>query len=331
MGPQDDSSSASSEFFSPISLAFFTRKCEKKGETLEERGFPSLHNSSWIGARLSPIGSFSSEEDEERQESNKENRNNFANEQTRLLVGSITTTAATMNTTVNHRSHNIHSVPLTRNQGSHGGNSQFAESTKTAVSTKLHPLWNSPPSNNDTANANNRNGPRGRAAGLAATVRQRFRPYCTSGMFLSLFSGLHLCAMGAYDFWGWYYRQQDRETAWMLPFGIPPQSTLLAFGAVSPNNDYYYYGSSTAPFYVYYFYRYMGIVTSMVVCTSVAEWLLVASAWRLLHISSRIQKQYPTWHEFGAMFLASALTGQLWMFAFDSTNNLVVGTVAMGT
>ena len=155
-------------------------------------------------------------------------------------------------------------------------------------------------------------------------------------MFLSVGSGVHLLAMGFYDIWGWYY-QQERETLWTMPWGIPPRATLLRFGAVAPKNDSYYYGihSPTGdPYFAYYLYRYMGVVTSLVVCTSVAEWVLVAGAWRLLHISSRIRKKHhppPTnWHEFGAMFVASAGVGQLWMFAFDATDYLVTGSVALG-
>jgi len=363
--PHDDSSTASSDFFSPISISFFNKQRQKASSASSAERLPPLHDSSWIGARLSPIGSFDREthseddddDDEERQDANKENRRNKSAAALHLLrVGGSNnegvsarstndTTSSTLSTAhfvllANEQTsllgNRSNSIPLTRNQGSNGSNSQF-NSNLTTISanhhSKIHPLWNSPPSNNTMAN-NHSNEPRGRdAAALAARVRHRLRPYCTLGMFLSVLSGLHLFAMGGYDLWGWYYHGQERETAWMLPWGIPPQSTLLRFGVLAPNN--YYYGStstaSSQPFYVYYFYRYLGVVTSLVVCTSVAEWLLVAAAWRLLHISSHIRKKYPSWHEFGAMFMASAWTGQLWMFAFDSTNNLVIGTVAMGT
>lgn len=362
MGPHDDSSTASSDFFSPISLSFFNKQQRQKGASSSSaERLPPLHDSSWIGARLSPIGSFDREtqhsgdddddnDDEERQDANKENRRkdklaaalHLRGGSSEGIVSSKSANTSTLPTThfvlANEQtsllgSHRSGSIPFTRNQGSSSSNnSQFNSRNKTISAnrtSKIHPLWNSPPSSNNIAN----NEPRGRVAAMAARARQRLRPYGTMGMFLSVLSGLHLFAMGGYDLWGWYQQQQVRETAWMLPWGIPPQSTLLRFGALAPNS-YSSSGSSSAasqPFYVYYFYRYLGVVTSLGVCTSVAEWFLVAAAWRLLHISSRVRKTRPSWHEFGAMFLASAWTGQLWMFAFDSTNDLVVGTVAMGT
>jgi len=245
-------------------------------------------------------------------------------------------------------------------------------------SSKIHPLWNSPPEKRTSSMAQ-------RSWGCC---KQWVHPYCSFGVFLSVFSGLHLASMGIYDLWGWYQESkeaaaaaanQEQDTAsasvdhaWSLPWLIPSQSTLIQFGALAPNNNNqhqnYHYGDEGA---LYYYYRnYIGILSSLVVSTSATEWLLVAGAWRLLHISSRrYHRQFarqqqrrrssndaassPTttfgsssntatittitsltflpWHEFGGMFIASALTGQLWMYAFDGTENLVTGTAAFGT
>ena len=141
----------------------------------------------------------------------------MANEETRLL---------------GNRTTNI--VTLTRSQGSNNSTNQYNNGSKTTLSnnSKIHPLWNSPPTNT------NIDAPIGSAVALTSSLRQRLIQCCTIGMFLSLISGGHLLAMGIYDFWGWYHNAQ-RETVWTLPWGIPPRATLLRFGALAPNNDYF--------------------------------------------------------------------------------------------
>jgi len=59
----DSSSTASSAFFSPISISFFNQRTKQQHLTpaASAERLPPLHDSSWIGARLSPIGSFDRE------------------------------------------------------------------------------------------------------------------------------------------------------------------------------------------------------------------------------------------------------------------------------
>lgn len=65
----DKSSDASSDFFSPISLSFFGGRVSQQASSLSKtttpEPLPPLHDSSWIGARLSPIHSFDREEENE--------------------------------------------------------------------------------------------------------------------------------------------------------------------------------------------------------------------------------------------------------------------------
>jgi hypothetical protein len=309
-----DDSSGSSDFFSPISISFFQRHQAggSSGTSSAER-LPPLHDSSWIGARLSPIRSFDketggSDDDEDDDERHKALHDTLeaapfvnANERTSLLVRN-------------------HSDQQPEQRGMNNNLS------------KIHPLWRSPPQEKDGDKTT-----WGRGA-TAAAVGNIF----TLGNLLCTTSGLNLFAMGIYDFYEWYrlYRTNSGDNtissshAWSLPWLIPPRDTLVLFGALAPDRIVTTAGTATRPSY------YTGILSSLCVSTSVVEWLLIVGAWRVLNISSKQRRKHTTprvltepvpWHEFAAIFIGAALTGQLWMWTYDTTEYLVAGCVAWGT
>lgn len=374
----NDSSSASSDFFSPISISFFqqrsssTNNNNNNGNNSAERRLPPLHDSSWIGARLSPICSFDREgddddddgSDDEEEDAHSTGTIRQDDEQRRHKALHDTLEAAPF-LVVNHRDH--HHAATERTSLLLGRNSssemqQQRGNSKNNLSM-IHPLWRSPrlqPQENDSSTGKyfffwgRRN-----AAATATAYGTASSNVLTLGNFLVTVSGLNLFAMGIYDVYEWYLLHSLDDggddddvpsSAWSLPWLVPPRDTLLLFGALSPDRNSIGEGGGwrTNNYATYY----TGIFSSLLVSTSVVEWLLIAGAWRVLYLSSLSKQkrnrgnssaareaaqaeaavvQPPAWYELGVIYLASAFTGQLWMWTYDTTENLLLGCVAWGT
>lgn len=288
MNRTDESSSGSSDFFSPVSISFFQNRNHNLADSTTPSSRTPIHDNSWIGARLSPIQSFDREADPEDEEDDLEVQQKqssvhrtleaapFVTERTKLLSNNVT---------------QQQQLPMARSRSQ----------------SKIHPLWESPVGN-----------PRRSFASVSNL---------SVGRVVCAVSGFHLVGMALFDTLEAYRLMRTgrsdigRSHVWTLPFLAPPTSTLRLFGALAP--DYILAAEDwRSSWYV------GGILSSLFITTSVVEWILIAVAWKLIRTSAQRQGK-PT--EFGGTFLASCITGQLWMWVYDSTSGRTVGAAAWGT
>lgn len=355
---RSDDSSGSSDFFSPISIHFFSRHSHggSSGTTTAHalassaERLPPLHDSSWIGARLSPIRSFDKEGGDDDDDNGSEDDDKDTHDHERHQALHDTLEAAPFVNPNERTSLLARNLPEQRHpqpQQPRGG--YIIHNNNNNVSM-IHPVWKSPLPENDNSNATTK-GIRGAWNGSNSIF--------TLGNLLCTASGLCMLAMGIYDLHEWYRWSNATTTtttssvdnaggsssssmyAWSWPWLVPPRETLLHFGALSPDRMIYATGT---PHRLYY----LVFVSSLFVCTSVVEWLLVVAAWRVVHLSSkqmqkrkslgRIQAEpsllsssSSSWHEFAGIYVGAALTGQLWMWTYDTTENVIVGCVNWGT
>ena len=263
----------SSDFFSPTGVnnrqevkTFADEIISPPSPSGDDDGLPTLHDSSWIGARMSPIHSFDKEggdtddgDDDER----------LTSVYRRALHDSME--AASM---VDEKS----SLLGKKNRA-------------------IHPLW-------DPLDKNREN----MGIGVVKSYWKALRDPSTFawGNFICFISGMYLVVMACFDM---YFQH-----SWTIPWMIPPSSTLVRFGGFATES-------------VLHRGQYWRFVTSSVMTTSFAEWILMVAAWRL--VLSRSSS--PPWHRWAGPFLWSSFTGQMWMMAWDHTENSVAGSAIWGT
>lgn len=301
----DESSSGSSDFFSPISLPFLPNRNKTGSGGINTAQRTPFQDSSWIGARLSPIHSFDKEagvdDDEDDQVDELDQQ-----QQQRL---------------------SLHRAPFVTERSTLLGNQHHILShqqnvSRTRSQSKIHPLWESP-----LTASTSRNG----------TFRNSSKTNCTPffGHIVCALSGIHLVVMALFDTLESYrlyrtgaYDDDDPPSNrllphlrwWSLPFLTPPHSTLRLFGALAP--------SSITQWNSRYI---LSCVTCLWISTSVVEWLLIVGAWRLIRIS-QLRSSNTTAAAVWPTFVAASITGQLWMWAYDdATMNRTVGALGWGT
>jgi hypothetical protein len=363
----DDSSGSSSDFFSPISIAFFRRPSSRDSQqqqhhqttsmpsSAERRGssttLPPSHDNSWIGARLSPILSFDKEG--ALSDNDDDDADNRSEERHRAIHDTLEAAPFVVDERTSLLMRNVTNSDLQQPQYPHReGTVANGMAAANPNASKIHPLWRSPSSQQQLHGNSFHHR-------VMMLLRKWGCCYCCNsisnhasfGAALVTMSGIHLWAMGVYDCYQWYhwYRgstmsvdEQDLSMgishAWTLPLLVPSYETLALFGALAPNQvvdhgeDERWVRRTVS--------SYSDFLSSLLICTSVAEWLLVAGAWRLLYLaSSRELRGVPTyylvasaWYERAIIYLVSAIAGQLWMWSYDSTNELMaMGCVAWGT
>jgi hypothetical protein len=200
----DRSSEASSDFFSPTSFTslMFPRTSLLTADRDDQ--LPLHHDTSWIGARLSPICSFENEEDDEEDD---------------------------RHTAVYHRA-------LQESLDAKSFINERSKLLRKGVGAKIHPLWDSPPAGHDKKDkahaARNRLCPWGINWGTLICI--------ISGMYLAAMGCYDFYLLdqsrrsgNLEDF------QKNRISggAWMLPWLAPFPDTLLLFGALLPYNVHY--------------------------------------------------------------------------------------------
>jgi hypothetical protein len=204
----DRSSEASSDFFSPTSFSslMFPRTSLLTATERDDRQLPLHHDTSWIGARLSPICSFENEEDDDDDD---------------------------RHTAVYHRALHLQEASFINEK---------SRLLRKGVDprSKIHPMWDTPPGKNndnkkDTAHAaTNRFCPWGMNWGTFICI--------ISGMYLTAMGCFDLYMLdqskrsgSAEDF------QNNRisNEAWMFPWLAPFPDTLLRFGALLPSKVFY--------------------------------------------------------------------------------------------
>ena len=282
---EDDAhSSASSEFFSPISLSFFQPTSNVSADT-PNRSLPPLHDTSWIGARLSPIRSFDKETVHDDSSSDS-------------LEGALRKSALlhSQQQPSWSSSHVAAASETTRLIRNHRG------PTHTKFPT-FHPRYHFDNNDNDET---------------AATT---LPPHRIKTQLSSVIIGRSLCILSALELllvtilsphndndcsnapsWWW----------WPIIFSCRLSNTAR------PNT------LALEPAAVLQDYQYWRLATSLVLSTTLLEWACVSACWCLLLLlllrTSSSKTLIPPWIVV-AVYLASAVTGQLWVLALESNNN----------
>jgi hypothetical protein len=308
--PHDGSSSstASSDFFSPISIAYFQNHKQETTPlgTSTSMRLPPSHDSSWIGARLSPIHSFDREEadDSDHDENEDEPKPQSHQKVNRRIWNDASSSSKKMPTASKNPARE---EPMNAGLGSSSTN-------------EMNPFSSPPLVPNDVPL------PRRTSTDSMAAV----------GVTVCVLSGIHFFVfMGLYDIF-----LSDHGEGWMWPYGIPSETTLLRWGALSPSfMDEEEFSSSSSIWYHHRKY-FISFLSSLIACTSLVEWLLIVLAWRMLYISST--RQYAlkqelrppdvryTWYQLGSIYVLAAFVGQLWMRTYD-LHFVAVGCVSWGT
>lgn len=273
---------------------------------------PRLADTSWIGARVSPIPSV--DEDEE-----------------------------TASTRVDMEAMN---APYRKAMQDFGAHERSA-----LLGRRIHPLWGKS-SNSFKPVGANKTGTTGSQAntirdpwsegtfddpnqastksGLSEAILARW------GRLLVMASALHLFAVGLHDAYFLYIivRRGSQVSSsavvgkWIWPWAAPSTKVLLRFGAYCPSK-------------IRWNHQWYRIATSWIIVGSVLEWLVTAFAWwRLDKVTARtiakpgLPPQNVGFETYGALwillFLLSIGTGMLWTAAFGSPY-AISGCLGWGT
>lgn len=271
----NNSSGASSDFFSPISLGFFG------GHNKDV--LPRSHDTSWIGARQSPIPSFDREDDDDDDEEDEE-ANRATENYHKALHESLQAAAF-----VNERTSLLHHRRTTT-----------GETDYSRRQAPIHPLW-------DGETPGERQSRESKACRILW------------GDVLVVVTGLHLAACSAYEIYLWRFDDTNVSImlSWMSILQPRNAQTLLLAGALDAET-------------VLAYQEYWRLLSSMVVCPSLPNWLLVCLGWTLMYNARRQHDLLSRSSWFGTWF-ASALVGLVWMMAWDLRIRPVVGCALWGT
>ncbi|EEC49278.1 predicted protein [Phaeodactylum tricornutum CCAP 1055/1] len=302
----DTSSEGSSDFFSPISASFF--KTTSSNKVCASSLLPTSHDTSWIGARMSPIRSFDQEEIDEDDDEYREatSRYQLALHQSLMASASVANERTT-----------LLSKPST---------SQLFVKNHNSInpSTAIHPLWSparNGPENTILLDAQSRGGePR------CSWENGRTRHV---GILLCLFSGLHWVislvislSQGRMGI-NWGYHQSD-----LISSGL---SGTWKTAWVSPQVLFTYGGAITTTRRILSLSDCWRIPLSWTCATSLWEWFFGVCAWILIGNSTG-QGILPHWSTHIGVFVASAVCGQLSFVAWQFANPyLLVGCLLWGT
>ena len=268
----NNSSGASSDFFSPISLGFFGNK-----DVL-----PRSHDTSWIGARQSPIPSFDREDEDDDDDVDDEEANRATEKYHKALHESLEAAAF-----VNERTSLLHHRRTALQQTRQGA-------------APIHPLW-------DGATPEERR------------IRE-INSHCRIlwGDVFVVLTGVHLGLCSAWEVYLWRSDDDGSPTlTWMSILQPRSAQTLLLMGALDAET-------------VLVNEEYWRLLSSLVVCPSLLNWVLVCLGWTLLY-SARRQDTLLSWYSWFGTWFASALVGLVWMMAWDLRIRPVVGCALWGT
>lgn len=200
---EDDSSStsSSSNFMSPFApfRAIFPAKSPKvQGETLQAN-----KDSSWIGARMSPVA-FDDDD--------------VSNEDREVIAPYHKALKESIDSSFSNESVTERTALL--------GRRRYA--TRSKPRSKPHPVWG----NEDLLIGDGKT-----ATGSHASKNSS--PRYSWDIILCALSGFHLSCMALHDLYVWYlaYRsghQSNKDLSWRLPWLSPSTSTLQRFGALIP-------------------------------------------------------------------------------------------------
>jgi hypothetical protein len=229
---------------------------------------PASQDTSWIGARVSPITIPTLDDDDDT-----------------LLM-------------------------LNRHYGDGGGDSSSGSSNRQNINERSALLGKRRPRQRTRAEEPNQ---RWRLQTISHDVS--IHGFLDWGRIVELLSGCHLLLIAIHDLYIWYlsYRlglDVDVES-WILPWLSPSTAVLTRFGAL-------------LPYQVLEFNQWWRMITFLFLPTSLADYVLVLWSWRILRRGGA--KPTRRWCH---IYLLAALTGLVWMLAFDLSG--IAGAATWGT
>ena len=268
----DDSGDTSSEFFSPPPVT---------GSIL-----PRSHDTSWIGARQSPIASFDEEEggtiivDDDGDDSEE-----VTERYHRAL----------------HQS--LKQFDYGKNEKTHLLQSEHTEYSSIKRGAKpLHPLWDG------TATVEEREAQKEAVKNYAKYYTKKNENACGGYKWahcLMLISGMWLLFMTLNDLIVWFRFQEQYQAGtpppWFILYEARKSSTIIQFGGMST-------------YHVIQQQQYWRIVASWFMCGSLPEWLALCACWSWIYSNPTTRPLFSTWL---ATYVGSAIVGQCWMMAWD--------------
>ena len=341
-------------------VAFFTAKAPNT--------LPKLQDTSWLGARMSPIrkrhdeiadddgdeedaaivapyrlgltetsaSSAASEsfflgidddtDDLEQNEQTKNNSNSGPGVQTSTIAGRGTSSNGYIrprpplllhpHTTVNVNTNN--SVGAAREKENDNSTNRPQRRRRRLVNPfqrKFRTFWSSLTSSSSSSPGDNDlsssyvmvDPPRVTANGIITNI-------CSGNFVVIGATAFVLFCVGLHDLFLAYIAMRrgitvSERLAWTLPWIGPTERSLLRFGAFCPER------------LLSFSSEYWRSLTSMFVTTSLVEWILLVWVWTRYLPSPSSSASNPSWQlSWPIVYLLSALTGQLWMVAFDYDN-----------
>lgn len=169
-----------------------------------------------------------------------------------------------------------------------------------AAQAPIHPLWNG-------ATAEER---------LWNEQKSQYRIFW--GDILVIVTGIHLATISAYEIHLWWSNDENvgMTLTWMSILQPRSSQTLLMAGALDAER-------------VLIDGEYWRLLSSLFVCPSLLNWLIVLIGWTLVYNARRQNTQLSWYSWFGTWFGAS-LVGLLWMMAWDLRIRPVVGCCLWG-
>jgi hypothetical protein len=285
----------SSDFFSPISLSFFQPNGRSDKASAEPGSLPRLHDTSWIGARLSPIRSFDNDDDDDDDDDDEHSNSTADDEEHGLHKSSIK--VALQYDGLPKR--NIQQYP-----NEHSSLLQPPPNIR-STATSFHPRYMAEI-------------PLSPASTMFFSTR-RIRLQGTGFLICSL-SLLHLIVM---LIWSW--RSGDALVlsnesylmlapyAWMT-WWRPGDETLLRWGALAPAS-------------IFSNQSYWRLGTAIFMSTSVGEWTTVCLIWIFVLSNTHEQEQMRkssrslrySQVQVVVIYVTAVVTGQLWTLAWDDS------------
>lgn len=341
----DGNHSDSSDSFSPIQRRSLPLHASIKNpnndstlsrddQQVADDSLPALPDKSWIGARVSPIQSFDNDHDDDEDEQDGFDDIKATEPYRKALNESLEASflvATERSTLLGGNMRRGRGGGFTMIDGTRRGGTGFVGDGNFS---SLHPLWD----DKDAVRAL-------KQKGKINADHWWFSGGGVSywGIVVTATSGILLTCMGLHDAYLKYlsYRrgvELSYSLTWTVPWMVPSGRTLVRFGAFCPSR-------------LIELKEYWRVLSSMVVSTSVAEWIILSLAWATLRRGNRSfsnrgilpTSSAPTASTMGfgrclsaslfvwpLLYIASVLTGQLWVIAFHS-NNAISGCASWGT
>ena len=288
-------------------MSFFNKKQSTNPSTAtdpqQQQHRVSLRPVDWIGARLSPIGSFDNEPNHDDDDDNHEDALHhlalhetlqsapFVSERTSLLMG--------------QRQQQQNS----KQSQYHVYGQSYQQQQQQQHHADIHPMWDG---------GKSQLGKRQRRTHERADVLCGVR--ISWGLLVSSLSSCLWLAMAMFDLARQMHQASwnDMSTAsssssWHVSWMRPSETSLVALGAFVPelvqNGDYW------------------RLVSSAFMCTSMWELLLIMVAWRLVFLAATNSR----WYRWSGLYWTAVMTGQLWTLAWDNATGVVCGCASWGT